>query len=308
MRILIVGAGAIGGYFGGRLVEKGLDVTFLVRENRKKQLKKDGLSIISIHGDLKTSVKTLKSGEYSKPFDLIILSTKSYHLPSTLSDLKAYWDKDTIILPLLNGICHIETLKNVFLDQQILGGICFIESTLDVQGNIIQTSTLHEMVYGERNQKDSKRINRLDYLFSGTKATIRRSNNIIQEMWNKYMFISVLSGVTTLFRSTIGPIRDEQSGIDYIKDLFHEVGEVMRAEGAPIEIGIEGEQLNRINSMGYQMKSSMLRDMEKGLSVEAEHIQGYLLNLANKHQIPAPKLHSVVTNLQIYEKSKRACY
>ncbi|WP_409305572.1 ketopantoate reductase family protein [Peribacillus sp. SCS-155] len=303
MRILVVGAGAIGGYFGGRLVEKNKNVTFLVRENREKQLKNDGLSIKSVHGEFKTEVKTLKSGEFAQPFDVIILSVKSYHLQTTLSDIKRYVHRDTMILPLLNGIEHIQTLKEEFSENQILGGLCFIETTLDENGSIIQSSPIHEMVFGELYKEDSERITHLEDLLSGTNATIRKSNNIIQEMWNKYMFISVFSGVTTMFRSSIGPIREEQSGDAFIKDLVDEIGTIMRAAGAPIQIGVEEEQIKKIQSMGYKMKSSMLRDMEKGLSTEAEHIHGYLLTLANKHEILAPKLLSIYTNLQIYERN-----
>ncbi|RFU67634.1 2-dehydropantoate 2-reductase [Peribacillus saganii] len=302
MKILVVGAGAVGGYFGGRLLEKGEDVSFLVRERRRQQLEEHGLVIKSIHGDADFIPSVLSEGDSAGPFDVILLSTKSYHLDGAIQSIREYVNKDTMILPLLNGISHVDRLVQEFGEDNVLGGLCFIEATLDRNGKVLQTSPMHELVFGERNGEKTKRIQRLQETFSDTKSKFRLSENISQEMWHKYMFITGMSGITTLMRAPIGPIRDAKGGLATLRLLFAELGEIMRKINAPIADNIEEIQLKRIAQMGYEMKSSMQRDMEKGLSVEADHLQGYLLELAEKQKICAPILETIYTNLKVYEK------
>jgi 2-dehydropantoate 2-reductase len=301
MRVLIVGAGGIGGYFGGRLIEKGEDVTFLVRHNRKQQLDENGLKIESVHGNMEFKPKTLLSGEKAEPFDVILLSTKAYHLQGAIESTKPYVTENTMILPLLNGIAHIEELRAAFGDEKVIGGLCFIETTLDEKGNVIQTSPIHDLVFGEFSGEKTGRIQKLQATFEGTKASFRLSENIEQDMWHKYQFIATLSGVTSIFRSPVGPIRDQEYGVNTIQTLLQEVGSVMRSVDAPLADGIEANQLEKIMQMGYNMKSSLQRDMEKGLKSEAEHFFGYLLKIAKDKRLSTPTIGAIYTNLKIYE-------
>lgn len=304
MRILVVGAGAVGGYFGGRLVEKGEDVTFLVRERRKEILDNNGLTIESVHGDVHIHPKTIVSGEHATPFDVVILSTKAYQLDQAMEDIKPYVGKETMILPLLNGISHIDRLIETFSEQQVIGGLCFVEATLNTQGEVIQSSSLHELVFGERNGEETPRILDLQNAFSNTNAEFRLSHHIKQEMWHKYLFISTLSGVTSLFRSPIGHIREDNYGSNTIKQVLSETGNVMRGLEAPLKDEIEYAMLEKIRSLDYTMKSSLQRDMEKELAVEADHLYGYLLHNAEKQNIDCPKLENIYANLKIYESNQ----
>lgn len=300
MKILVVGAGAIGGYFGGRLTEKGEDVTFLVREKRKQQLDQDGLIIESIHGDLKLRPKTLLSGESAGPFDVILISTKAYQLKGAMESFRSYVNENTMILPLLNGYAHLDTLINEFGEEHILGGLCFIEATLDHRGKILQTSPAHDLVFGERSGKITDRILSLQASFSGTKAAFTLSENIEQDMWHKYLFITTFSGVTSLFRSPIGPIREQEYGLKTIQKLLNETAFIMRKVEAPIDVHIEETQLKRIMGLSYEMKSSLQRDMEKQQLTEADHFFGYLLRHAKKQGIESPVLSAIYANLEVY--------
>lgn len=304
MKILVVGAGAIGGYFGGRLLEKGEDVTFLVREKRKRQLKEYGLVVESVHGDFTVNPKTILAGEDAGPFDVIMLSTKAYHLQAAIEDFRPYVSAHTMILPLLNGIAHLDILINEFGEERVLGGLCFIETTLGENGKVIQTSPIHNLVFGERSGEETERILKLRDAFSNTKASFIYSEQISAEMWNKYLFISLLSGATSLTRSPIGPIRETESGRVALKGIVTEVVTIMEKIGAPIGKEFIDVQLNKINEMGYDMKSSMQRDMEKGLPTEADHFFKYLLDYADKTQIHAPYLQLIYANLKIYEKHR----
>jgi 2-dehydropantoate 2-reductase len=302
MKILIVGAGAIGGYFGGRLLEKGADVTFFVRDNRQKQLKKDGLVVSSIHGDLHfPDPQTIVSGSHLVPYDVILVSTKSYHLDGAIESIRPFVGDRTMILPLLNGIAHLEALTKAFGPEKVIGGLCFIETTLDESGKVIQTSPIQDLVFGELNGKPSERILGLQAAFDDTKANFRLSEKIEQEMWQKYLFITSLSGITSIFRSPIGPIRDQTQGAETIKRLLNETVEIMTAIGAPLSEGAKDATWNRLNEIGHGMKSSLQRDMEKSLPTEGDHLFGYLLKKAAELRIDAPTLSAVYANVDIYD-------
>lgn len=301
MKILVVGAGAIGGYFGGRLLEKGEDVTFLVREKRKAQLEANGLIVESVNGNMEMSVKALLAGEEADLFDVILLSTKAYHLEGAIESIRPYVSEHTMILPLLNGIKHVSKLINAFGEERVIGGMCSIESTLDQTGKVIQESVLQEFVYGERNGEKTERILKLQKAFSGTKADFRLSENIEQDMWHKYLFISTVAGVTSLFRSPMGPIREHKYGKQVIESVLHEAATIMRAIKAPILDNVEELQMERLNKLGYKMKASLLKDMEKQLPIEAEHFFGYLLEQVEAFGVKAKTIETIYANLKLYE-------
>ncbi|MCM3765059.1 ketopantoate reductase family protein [Neobacillus niacini] len=306
MRILVVGAGAVGGYFGGRLAEKGEDVTFLVRAGRKKQLEKTGLVIESVHGNMVLTPKTLIAGEEAGPFDLILLSVKAYHLDEAIASFKQYVTEGTAILPLLNGIYHFDRLNDEFGKERIIGGLCFIESTLDKDGKIIHTSAKHDIVFGERSGERTERILKIEEAFSGTNTGYQLSDIINRDNWNKYLFIATLSGITTLMRSPVGPIREVPSSRATLALLLNEIASLAKLAGAPLPEDIEANIMNQIESLAYPMKSSMQRDMEKLAQVEADHLQGFLLEIAKRKGISVPVLEAVYGNLKVYELQLRA--
>lgn len=302
VKFLIVGAGAVGGFFGGKLLEKGEDVTFLVREGRKQILQEKGLVIKSEMGSAKLLPKLIMKGEAAGPFDVILLSTKAYHLDQAIEDVRPYVGENTIILPLLNGMAHFEKLDQKFGKEKVIGGLCYIEATLDREGAIIQKGPMHTVIFGERTGEKTDRILKLAAAFEGTKVNFQLSMNIEQELWNKYLFIATMSGITTIMRAPIGPICELPSGKETIKRLINEIITVMQKVGAPVTEQLESIQMEKITSLDPEMKSSMQRDMEKGLPIEGEHLHGYLLQIAKQHNIEVPILETVYTNLKVYEK------
>lgn len=300
MKILVVGAGAIGGYFGGRLLEKGEDVTFLVRSKRKEILERTGLNIESVHGDCRLNPKLVTKEEADSSYDVVLISTKSYQLSGAIEDVRPFVGEGTMILPLLNGISHIDQLVEAFGEKAVIGGLCFVESTLDGDGTIIQTSPINQLVYGERNGQQTERIKKLERAFSDTKAEFVLSGNINQDMWHKYMFITALSGITTVMESPIGPIRELETGQRTIAAFLAELEAVMSKLGAPIKEGIANDQLAKINAIGASMKSSMQRDTEKAQPIEADHLQGYLLEKAKEYRVETPILETLYTKLLLY--------
>ncbi|WP_033541093.1 ketopantoate reductase family protein [Planococcus sp. CAU13] len=303
MKILVVGA--IGGYFGGRLLEKGEDVTFLVRERRKKELEITGLNIESVNGDCRLIPQLITKNSEPGAYDVVLLSIKSYQLEGAIDDMRPFIGDQTMVLPLLNGISHVDRLVDAFGEQSVIGGLCFVEATLDEKGTIVQPSPLNQLVYGERSGEESERIQQLKKAFDGTKAEFLLSSNINQEMWHKYLFITTMSGITTLFEEPIGPIRELESGKRTITSLLNELEQVMAKNGAPIEPGVSLKLLEKINSLGEGMKSSMQRDVEKKQPIEADHLQGYLLEKAQEVRVAVPVLETVYTKLKLYENTVR---
>jgi 2-dehydropantoate 2-reductase len=300
MRTLVLGAGAIGGYFGGKLVEKGEDITFLVRENRQKKIKENGLVIKSVFGDTTVFPKTITVNDSPSSFDLIILSTKAYHLENAIADIKPFVGEHTTVLPLLNGIAHVPLLRKELDEQNVIGGLCYISTTLDDEGAVIQTSPFNRIVIGEFDGTLSSRIEGIKHLFEGTKTTCDISDNIEQDMWHKYLYIATLSGVTTLFRSPIGAIRSSEGSRSFMEALLNEVKTIMERYDAPLGEGISQQHLASFDSSPYGYKSSMLKDMERNAPIEGEHIHGYLLWLSKELNLNSPLLKIVSSNLEVY--------
>ncbi len=299
MRILVLGAGGVGGYFGGRLAEKGADVTFLVRQQRKQQLNKDGLVVRSVAGDIKLQPKTITASDPDSAYDLVLFSTKAYHLQNAIQDLLPFVGEQTVILPLLNGVAHIPVLQEAFGADRVIGGLCFIETTLNREGHVLHSSPNHYVVFGEFGQKDTERIRSIEDVLSGTKTSFVRSNHIEMDIWHKYLFIATMAGVTTLMRSPMGPIW-ESGGDEFIRSVLREIESVMLAHGAPLDPDIVNKHMETMGKMSYEMKSSMQRDMEKGFPVEGEHLHGYLLRIAADHQMETPLLKAIYQNLKVY--------
>ncbi|MBU8713912.1 MULTISPECIES: 2-dehydropantoate 2-reductase [Brevibacillus] len=302
MKVLVLGAGGIGGYFGGRLAESGVDVTFLVRERRYKQMQERGLRVQSIHGDLHLEQpQMIQAGEAAGPFDVVLLSNKAYTLTESIDAIAPYVSEHTVVIPLLNGIAHMELLWDRFGRERVLGGLCFIETTLNAEGDVVQTSPIHDAVFGEWEGGKSERVEKIEQAFANINGTMRASNNIQREAWHKYLFIATFSGITTLMNSAVGPIREAAYGVELTRQLAEEIVSVMQALEAPIKPDIVEKQMETFQNQRPQTKSSMLRDMEKGLPVEADHLQGYLLERAEQRGLSTPLLKVVYNNLKVYE-------
>ncbi|KTR26730.1 2-dehydropantoate 2-reductase [Exiguobacterium indicum] len=300
MHVLVVGAGAVGGYFGGRLAEQGEQVTFLVRPKRYEQLQKTGLQITSPHGDVMITPQLVtRDMRLNHTFDVVLLSTKAYHLDDVLQDLAPFVSSETYIIPLLNGMQHIRRLTEVFGEDRVLGGLCFIESTLDAEGRIVQTSPSHRLLFGSRTGKPTARLEEIATRFAKAKAPMAYSMHIMDDMWQKYLFISTFAGVTTLFRSAIGPIRKDPIGHQMIQDVMKEAKQAMEEQGAVFNDDVEAVLLKQMHAMEDTMKSSMLRDMEKGQPVEVKHFFSTLLKTRSSRH-----LQLIESNLWIYQKNR----
>lgn len=300
MKIVVVGAGAIGGYLAARLLEAGLDVTLLVREGRRKQLQAGGLVVNSPKGDYTGTPGLLVSGSQGGPFDLAVISCKAYGLPEVLADLKPYMHEQTAILPFLNGFKHMREIEAFYPGQPLLGGVARIEATLDGEGRIVHFGNYHQFAYGSFVNCPETLFEQIRSHLSSVPALVEKPD-IKRELWEKYCFLSVLSGLTTLFQATVGEIRGTPDGMNWFRRAFAEAAEVIVRSGGKLGEQSAERYLQTIAGMSHSSTSSMLRDLEQGRPTEAEHIHGYLVELAQRHGVSAPILEAVHQRLVVYE-------
>ncbi len=303
MRILIVGAGAIGGFIGARMLEDGLDVTLLVREGRMAQLRKHGLAVRSPKGDYRGHPALLSAGEDGGPFDLILIACKAYGLADVLKQIKPFMHADTALLPFLNGFKHMRDIAGAYPDHPLLGGVARIETTLDAEGTIVHLRPYHSFVYGKFDRVPDELYERLKSTLSATRV-LAESPDIRRSLWEKYSFISGLSGLTTLFQAPVGDIVGVPGGIEWFRRLFAEITGIIAAAGGSLPDDVIERNVATIESMSAGSTSSMLRDLESGLPTEGEHLHGYLLELARECGVSAPLLEVVYQRLAVYDRRR----
>ena len=300
MRILVLGAGAIGGYFGGRLLAAGRDVTFLVRARRAAELARTGLVIRSRLGDVSLLAPTVMADALRSPFDLIFLSCKAYDLAGAMDQLAPAVGPETAILPLLNGMAHLDLLAARFGGSRVLGSQCIISSALDADGRIIHLNDTHLLAFGERDGARSPRIDAIGSVLSNAGFEARRSDAIMQEMWEKWIFIASLAGITCLLRAAVGDIA-AVGAADLAAGMLDECATIASNEGfAPGQSSLERTRA-MVTSAGSTLTASMLRDVERGAPIEADHIIGDLLRRGERRAGVFPLLRIAYAHLKVYE-------
>jgi 2-dehydropantoate 2-reductase len=305
MRILVVGAGAIGGYFGGRLLEAGRDVTFLVRQRRAAQLAAHGLVIGSAFGDFtRPAPPIVLAADLGRPFDLVLVSCKAYSLDDAIRSVAPAVGPETAVLPLLNGMRHLDVLAARFGEENVLGGQCAIAATLDRDGRVAHLNQSHELSFGERDGAASERVRAIAEEMRGVAFEARASAQILLEMWEKWTFLSALAAGTCLMRSAVGDIAEAPGGTQMMQALFEESRAVAATAGfAPREAFME-RSLGLLTQAGSTFTASMLRDIESRSPIEADHIIGDLIRRGERSRtLPTQGslLRLAYTHLKAYE-------
>ena len=296
-----MGAGALGGYFGGRLLEAGRDVTFLVRPRRAVELQRTGLVITSQYGDVRlVQPPHVVAGAIAGPFDVIVVACKAYDLPATMESLAPAVGPDTAILPLLNGMRHLDMLAERFGPSHVLGGACMISAVLGPDGEVLHLNDIHRLVVGEQNRSRSERVAAIAAAFSGAKAELVVSDYILHAMWEKWAFISSLAGITSLMRASVGDIVSA-GGAGTALALLAECTDIVAAHGFVLRDESLEQGRSVVSAQGSALKASMLRDIERGAPTEADHILGDLLDRGAAHGRSAPLLRAAYTHVKAYE-------
>ena len=306
MKILILGAGGTGGYFGGRLQQGGADVTFLVREKRALQIAQNGLQINSPKGDIALQVKMVLAGDVKPEFDIVILSCKAYDLTSSIGAIHPAMHATTAVVPLLNGISHIDSLDAAFGMARVMGGTCQIAAVLTKGGVVKSLLDAHAITWGARSPSQHAAANALGEAFAKTIVDWKVSDNIMLDMWEKVAFLSTLAGMTCLMRASVGEILATADGRRLMKRCLDSCVAVAAKSGYQPRGPILERYEKVINSAGSPLTASMLRDLESGGLIEADHVVGFMLGKARQFDIDDTMLSVAYAHLKAYENRRAA--
>jgi 2-dehydropantoate 2-reductase len=301
LKILVLGAGGVGGYFGGRLVEAGGDVTFLVRERRAAELAADGLVIKSPCGDATVRVQTARAGEPLVTYDIVLLCCKAYDLESAMDGIAPAMGAKSAVLPVLNGLSHLDRLDRRFGAARVLGGLAQIAATIGAGGRIEHLNRLHRIVFGERDGTRSARVTALAALLAKARFDSALSDQIVLEMWEKFVLLASLAGMTCLMRAPVGAIMAAGDGEALMREFIAECTAVATAAGYAPRAQFLARAQGLLTERGSTFTASMLRDIERGGPTEGDHILGDLLRRARALGLATPLLRTAACHVEAYE-------
>jgi 2-dehydropantoate 2-reductase len=304
MKLLILGAGGVGGYFGGKLHDGGADVTFLVRPKRAAILRERGLRIYGVRGELHIkSPQLLLSGEAAKEtFDAVIVSCKAYDLDNSIDAIRPYVGAHTLVLPLLNGMKHLDTLDAAFGVQRVLGGLAQVSTTIDAHGDIKQFTDVQNVFFGPRHDAQEAATEVLEKILKQGNFEARMSRNIVLEMWEKFVLLCSLAGMTCLMRAKIGEIAATQDGAALVLRMLDDCCAIAKAAGHMPREKYLSSIRGVLTQQGSPLEASMRRDLEAGGPTEADHIVGDMLKRAKQAGIESLLLQAAYCHLQAQQR------
>ncbi len=309
MQILVLGAGAIGGYFGGRLAQAGGDVRFLVRERRQQQLQRQGLVVRSPHGDFHLPVTAVRREQIDAPADLVLLACKAYDLDDALASIAPAVGEHTTLVPLLNGVAHIERLQAAFGPARVAGGSCGIPATLSPQGEVLQLGPMHRIVFGRlpgTADAAQPRLETLLTLLRTTPVAVEMDMEMMRALWEKFVGLATLAAMTCLMRGTVGDILAADDGAALFEQTFAACEGAARAAGYPPREAPMAAFKAMMADRGSALTASMLRDLEGGGRTEGAHVVGDMLQRVLAAGLDTGALRAAWCHLQVAERRRAA--
>jgi len=306
-KILVLGAGGIGGYFGGRLAETGADVTFLVRDARRQLLAERGLRLESPYGDARLDVTTVTAGDLQPVYDAIILTCKAYDLETAVTAIAPALAPSGYVLPLLNGIAHMDVLNRRFGADRVLGGTAKIQATLMPDGAIRQFNDWRTLTFGEQSGTMTERVTQLAALFQAAKGVeVLAVTDMSQRMWEKLVHLATAAAMTCLMRATVGEIVRTPEGREIFLDQLHTSAAIAAANGHKPSDAFMQAWEQTFSQRDSLYATSMLRDIERGGRTEVEHILGFMLRKAREAGIACHTLRLAYTHVKAFEERQAA--
>src|SRR5258708_113295 len=306
MRMLVVGAGAIGGYFGGRMLQAGRDITFLVRPRRAAELASAGLVIKSPNGDVTLkSPPTIQADSLTEKFDAVLLSCKAFDLDDAIKSFAPAVGPQTAIIPLLNGIRHLDVLDEKCGKDRVLGGLCGIAVMLDEHRHVVQLApVVQSLTFGERDGTMSGRVRAIAESFAAGNIASQASETIMQDMWGKEGLLATIASSRSLMRAPVGHILAAPGGRDFMLGVRDECSAVAKAADYAPREALLTRLTGMLTTEGSPLTASMYRDIKAGAPVEADHIVGDMVARADAAKVPVPKLRTTYTHLKAYEQQR----
>jgi 2-dehydropantoate 2-reductase len=307
MKIVGVGSGGVGGYFGSRLADAGQDVTFIARGAHLAALLASGLVVQSIHGDFHVSpVKATDRMEGPGPADLVLVCVKDYQLEATLPGIGALVGPNTMVLPLMNGIRAAERLVESFGRQHVLGGLCRVISFIAAPGVVKQSSPFQSITFGEWDGRPTKRTRAILSLLRQASLTAELSTDINAAMWTKFLFITAYSGLASVVRLPAGAIKSRPETMAMLKSCMSEIEAVARARGVALETDVVAKAMAFVQAMPDETTASMQRDVAVGHLFELEAMTGSVVRYGREASVPTPVNSFIYAALKPIEVRARA--
>lgn len=298
MNILILGAGGIGGYFGAHLIQTGANVTYLLREQRKALIVAQGLRVETPQGPFLVQPRTITAQDIQPEYDLILLAPKSYDLDNALLSLKGALGQGTV-LPFLNGRDHLDTLDAMLGQERVMGGVAHIAATITPEGAIRQLTEMHRLTVGARHPSHQQLASDFIALCRMAPFDSVLADDIEQVLWDKWVFLATLAGMTTLCRGSVGDIVATPYGKEITVRMYEECCRVAHACGHAISAETSVKAIDMLTASGSSFTASMLRDLLDGQKTEHDHILGAMIRKGKRLACPTPLLELAHTNMVI---------
>ncbi|WP_435972976.1 ketopantoate reductase family protein [Streptomyces sp. Qhu_M48] len=302
MKILVVGAGATGGYFGAFLARAGQDVTFLVRPARAAALRARGLRVVGRDEEWVLTPRLVTADALDTPYDLVLLSVKSTGLDQAIEDIAPAVGPDTAVVPLLNGLAHVDALNARFGASAVLGGVAKVVTTLDDTGDILRLAPLAQLAFGEQDGTVSARVEKIREVLEGAGIDASVPADVMTAMWHKWVFITTFGAVTSLMRGTVGEVYDAPGGPALGPAVLDEAAAVAAAAGHPVAEAERAATLAVVSASGSPMVPSLYRDLTTGRPTEVEHLFGDLTARARAFGVPTPLLDLATLHLRVHQR------
>jgi len=237
-------------------------------------------------------------------FDVVLLSCKAFDLDDAIKSFAPAVGARTSIIPLLNGMRHLDVLDGSFGRERVLGGLCAIAVTLNEAREVVQLAPMQSLTFGERDGQLSDRVRAIDEIFRSGNFGAVASDHILHDMWEKWVFLASLAASTSLMRTSLGNILAAPAGKDFVLGIFDECKAIATAEGYPPRAPFVDRTLGMLTTEGSPLNASMFRDIKAGQRVEADHVIGDLIARADAAKVPVPRLRVAYTHLKAYENQR----
>ena len=300
MSILVVGAGATGGYFGGRLAQAGRDVTFLVRERRAAALRERGLRIVGPGGTETISPALVTAVPPGFAADVVLVTVKASGLDAVIPEIRSAVGPGTAIVPVLNGLRHMGMLNDSFGRSRVLGGVALLSTQLDDNGDVRQLNDLASLTFGDQDGQRTQVVERASGQLSGAAFTASVSDDIMAAMWQKWAFIASAGALNCLLGGSVGEIVAVDGGDEIARGIVEETSSITGGAGYPLSDGARGQITAMLTAAGSPLTSSLYRDLREGKPVEVETILGDLLAEGGKAGLRTPLLQAATVALRVH--------
>jgi len=307
MKILVMGAGAVGAYYGAKLQQSGEDVTLCARGENLRAMRERGLEIKSAKGDLKLAVKATAEPRDFAPYDLILFAVKSYDTEAAARRLEGCLAPEGVLMTIQNGVENEEALCRIFPREAVMGGNSRIGADL-VRPGVVEHTALGVIEFGELDGRETPRARRLAEAFQRAGILGEMTPDLKTLRWYKLMGNNSTNSVSALTRTTLGQMLDDPEGFRLVRTLMLETLAVGRAEGAKVADERADAQLDQIRNAlnAHAIKTSTLQDLEKGKPLEYEAISGAVIRAARRHGIAVPATETVYALLRLLDSTRKS--